>query len=217
MNWDHKTVSEKFPMRFDNQIAIVGSCGTGTSTLLERLKMRFFDLPYRYVSGGSIMRAKAVSCGFSTIEEFARHNLLHPEEGNDAWCEETITVFGRQNYVVCEARLANITMPHAFKVCLVCDIEVCARRMDLYRRLKHYPGLDTSQIMQVLAQRNEDDERRYEALYPGCIWELADYDLVVDTSVNQPERVEDLVFQGHSQWLKTISPERLVSGVTIPE
>ena len=177
------------PTRYASDIiTITGATGVGTSTALNGLRGAL-GMPWRFVSGGSIMREFAVKNAMS-IEEFAAHNREHPEEGWDRKCDDMLAAFGRQNFTVIEARLAHAFVPHAFHVLLVCDIATRARRR---------PADFESALSRIL-RRDDDDVYRYAKLYPGCLWSVDDFDLVIDTAREVPAAVCKSIIMSHAVW-----------------
>jgi cytidylate kinase len=183
---------------FSQQISVTSKTGVGSSTLLKNLKGALGELPFRFVSGGAIMRAFAIQNGM-TIEQFAAHNRAHPEEGWDEKCDQRIAAFAQHNFVVAESRLGHAFMPLAFHVLLECDIDVCAQRRydDLVVKGKN-PVL--SEVKRDIEQRDDDDDSRYEILYPGCLWHRSDFDLVINTQRMSPPEIVEYVLSEHQKW-----------------
>lgn len=181
-------------------ITITSQTAVGSSTTLKQLQQKR-PMTWRYLSGGDIMRAFAEQKRM-TIEDFAAHNRAHPEEGWDKKCDDTIREFGRQNYTIIEGRLPHAFVPHAFHVELWCDLEVRASRR--WEDLKKKPpeGIPPSfdRVCALIRQRDEDDRRRYDELYPGWAWQLHDYDLRLNTGILSPEEVCREIMQGHESW-----------------
>ncbi len=166
---------------------------------------------YRFVSGGSIMRAFAASLGMR-IEEFATYNREHQEMGFDHKCDNMIRALGCQNYVVIEGRLPHVFSPHSFHVLLTCDLETRAVRRSREPGFAEH-GLDD--IKAMIEKRDEDDNVRYGELYPSCLWKEKDYDCIVDTGVLNPEEVVAKILGEHQKWKSSMKKERLIQGVTL--
>ncbi len=195
---------------FSHQISITSLTGAGSSTLRKNLLGFLPQAPWRFVSGGMLMRAKAQELGM-TIEQFATYNRDHPEKGYDKWLDTTIEELGTHNWVVAEGRLPHIFMPHAYRVRLECSSEVRARR----RRDQEFPDLSVEQVMKKIIARDEDDNTRYEKLYPGCMWSDNDFDLIVDTEKMSPGEVAVAVVENHQR--DSQFSNKVIYEVRIPE
>lgn len=179
-------------------ITITSETGVGSSTLLKTLREYYGD-SWNYASGGSVMREKAAGLGMS-IEEFAEYNREHPEKGYDLECDKMLAAFGRQNYTVIESRMAHMLVPHAFHVRLVCHVHERARR-----RARDEPEIPELEIRERIVKRDHDDSTRLEALYPGCLWEDRDFNLVIDTEQHTPPQVLQFIVEARASWAKRVN------------
>ena len=142
------------------------------------------------------MRAFAAERGLS-IEELAARNRAKPEEGYDAKCDKAMEMYGRQNHTVLKGRLPHVFVPHAFHVRLVCPLEIRARR-----RLADEEWDSLAEVVDRIRKRDADDNERYQVLYSGCLWEDADFDLIVDTNILFPKQVAETIIAAHTAWQK---------------
>ena len=203
--------SVKHPSKFfAHSISVTSLTGTGSSTTLKVIKNKLNNSMYRYVSGGAIMRSFAAERGCS-IEEMATFNLEHPEAGYDMRLDKMIETFSLQDYVIAEARLAHVFSPYSFHVLLTCDLEIRATRRSKDAEFVD-KGLDV--VRAEIVKRDLDDNARYEKLYPGCIWEESEFDLVVDTGKLNPEQILELIFNSHEAWCQK-NKEVLIKTVTV--
>lgn len=189
-----RSATQHLSMSFSNSITLTSETAVGSSTSIDALRAHFGPLRWRYVSAGSIMRMFAERLGM-TIDQFAAHNKAHPEEGWDAECDRAVAVFGRQNFTVIEGRLPHVFVPRAFHVKLVCDPEIRAAR-----RAKDRAGQSVESVIAEIIARDRNDNERYEKIYPGCLWPLEDFDLVVDTGASFPKEVVTKIAAAHSEW-----------------
>jgi cytidylate kinase len=203
------------PTRFmSDVITVTGPTAVGSSsTMLSFMNICFSDLkqPYwRFVSAGAIMRQLA-SKREMDVEQFAEFNRHHPEAACDRLCDEMIMAYGYQNHTFIEGRLPHIFARRGFHVLLTCDLEERA-----IRRHQHpdYAGYDFADVRKRVAQRDMDDDVRFQRLYPGCLWKESDYDLVVDTEKNQPLRCARMIKDAHTEWLSQLKPENIIWDTT---
>lgn len=183
---------------FEHQISITSQTGVGSTSLFKALKVKLEGQPYLWVSGGSLMRERAEQCGFGKdINAFTRHVLEHPEEGHDEWLDRRIAELAQNDWMICESRLSHFFMPEAFKVLLECDSTIRAER-----RQKDESDKTVEQVLRGIEERDENDKARYTTLYPGCIWEKDQYDLVLSTELLFPQEVAELLLREHARWVK---------------
>ncbi len=183
---------------FRHQASITSLSGCGSSALLTALKREFEKAPYRFPSGGDIMRAVAAKRGVP-IEILAEQNREHPEWGIDNEMDQMLNIFATQDFVICEGRLPHILMPGAFKVLLVCPREECARRIAIR------DGISEEESMRRVTKRDlKDDSPRYKRLYGDkCLWEdCVGFDLVIDTQEKDQAATVQAFLSGHSAWVK---------------
>lgn len=208
--FDKKTLSTE--IYFSNQISITSLTGCGSSTTLNMLKERLKNFPYRFVSGGFIMRSIASSFRSEefpngmTIEQFAKYNREHPEDQFDLKCDQMLSQFAEQNWSIIEGRLPHIMAPHSFRVLLNCDATIRAER----RRAQKYPEMSVEEVLQLIEKRDNDDNARYEKLYPGCLWPDSDYDLVIDTGKFSPDQVVEKIIDEHTKWANENTTNRAI-------
>jgi cytidylate kinase len=183
-------------MRFAHQISITSKTAAGKTSLVRELRKLLPGDSYRWVSGGSIMRERAAQFGMS-IEEFAAHNRLHPEEGHDKWLDGHIATLAEEDGMVCDGRLVHFFMPGAFKVWIECDLATRAGRRHKDESHKEY-----WRVEREIEKRDQDDEERYTKLYPGCIWQPQQFDLVLDSRSCFPDMLARRLVREHADWLK---------------
>jgi len=179
---------------FSCQIAITAQTGSGKSTLLESLRESFGALPIRAVSAGELFRMRARECGFASIEEFALHNLLHPKEGHDKWCDSVIVRLAQHNWVLAEGRLVHVFMPRAFRVLLLCEAKARATRRASDHGVKY--GIALAKIQ----ERDSNDSARYSMLYPGSLWPVEAFDIVVRTDTHSVQDCVRRIRTEHEAW-----------------
>lgn len=207
MNETHRIRGDRFP----NQVAITSSSGAGSSSLLALYKSKEHGPkgPYRYVSGGDMMRLLAAKQGLG-IEDFCIYRAEHPEEGIDRKVDAMLNAFATQDFGIFEGRLVHVLCPGAFKVLLTCDLDVRAQRKGLQLHKA------STSIKVQLEERDRVDTEIYISLYgPGCIWGPSQFDLVIDTAVLDEKQTFDAVVQAHDTWRKRLEEDGLlVEGLT---
>ena len=165
-------------MGFQHQLSITGATGVGTTSLVKALKKRLpGPYPYRWISAGQFMRERADQLGM-TIDQLAKHNRDHPEEGHDRWCDNRVAAFAQTDWLVCESRLSHFFLPKAFKVLLLCSLDLRAQR-----RQRDFPHRSLDDVREEIRVRDDNDNARYVQIYgEDCLWGREKFDLVLHTS-----------------------------------
>jgi cytidylate kinase len=183
-------------------ITIAGMLGSGKSTTAKLLSS---ELGYAHYSTGGLFRDIANSQQMDLLQA----NLHAEKERNsdiDFKVDERQRVLGEteDNFII-DGRLAWHFIPQSFKVYLKLDTAVGARRiladMDMERRDKEHVPDDPDEYAALLEERLASESRRYKALYNVDGHDRANFDLVVDTKVNSPEQVKDIVLKAYHEWL----------------
>lgn len=185
-------------------ITIAGRPGSGKSTASKALAEQ---LGYEHFSSGDLFRAVGKERG---IDVNQTNTAAEQEKEIDYLVDERLRQIGaNQEDVAIDSRMAWHWMPFSFKVYLDLDLSVAARRimkgMDAARLEHEHIPSDPDQYAAVLQERLDSEARRYRSLYDVDPYDKNNYDLVIDTNINGPERVVQLVLDGYHQWLKSES------------
>jgi CMP/dCMP kinase len=163
-------------MATPTRIALSGQVGSGKSAVGTRLAAA---LGYGYVSTGAIQRAIAARRGMTTLElnQIALSDPSIDKEIDD-YLKFDVNAMER---MVIDSRMAFHFVTNAIKVTLVIDPEVAvARVMGANRAEETYATVDIAR--QAIAERNRLERERYFKLYGVNTHDLANYDIVVNTS-----------------------------------
>ncbi len=181
-------------------ITITSLTAAGKTSLMKALKVKFESgkIKMNFISAGGIMRDIAKESGFLSIEAFAKHNRDHPEDGYDLECDNRVRKIGEKDHQVIEGRLPHIFVPKGFHILLRCPLEVRAWRRYEWQNPDE---LSLNDVMWSIAQRDDDDQLRYETLYPGCIWADSDFNLIIDSSIMTIDEEVRAIILGWRKWL----------------
>lgn len=175
-------------------ITISGELGSGKSSVATELSD---ILGFPVVSTGSLQREIASSMRMTTLEA-----NLHAE--SDWSIDERIdgmTVrLAREadSGIVFDSRMAWHFVPGALNVRLTVDPYVAARRV-VERgagAAEHYGSVD--EAFDAILDRSASEGRRFAAIYGVDLGRLANFDLVIDTSILPVEQVARLIAQSHA-------------------
>ncbi|MEP7204668.1 MAG: cytidylate kinase family protein [Candidatus Saccharibacteria bacterium] len=184
-------------------ITIAGKPGSGKSTTSKAVAV---ELGYRHFSSGDFFRAISKERNISVLEA-----NLTGERGSDIdnLVDQRLRDIGAsKDNMVIDSRTAWHWMPLSFKVYLDLDLLIAAERIsqgkDLVRlEAEHIPS-DPKEYASILQQRLDSEARRYQKFYDINPYDVGNYDLVVDSSTNNPEQVIGLVINGFRDWLEDL-------------
>jgi cytidylate kinase len=176
------------------QIAITGTLGSGKSTVAKSLKA---ILGWKYYSTGAVQRQIAESMGISTLE---LNRIAETDKSVDERVDAVFKSLSTESGIVVDSRMAWHFMPDAFKVRLVATPEVAAARvlLDANRDAEKYA--DVSIATSEILARAESERRRFLNTYGVDVTKIEHYDLIVDTSILDQERVTQLVLCSYIAW-----------------
>jgi cytidylate kinase len=180
-------------------ITIAGKPGSGKSTTSKNLAR---TLNYTHFSAGDLFRALAKERGVDVYQ----HNVhAETDTSTDEHVDAKLREIGaEQDNLVIDSRMAWYWMPYSFKVYLDLNLEIAAQRilngMDEHRMLVEHIPNDTHLYAQELYKRLESEGKRYTALYNQNPNDLSKYDLVVDTSMNNAQQVQEITLNAYKAW-----------------
>lgn len=193
---NHPSVEQK-----KHIITISGRPGSGKSTASKAIAEQ---LGFEHFSSGDLFRAIAHERGIDI------HQANLTAEGDtqiDKLVDDRLVHIGEtQDYVAIDSRMAWHWMPQSFKVFLDLDILAAATRiihsMDPERlKHEHIPD-DPADYAKQLQSRLDSEARRYHALYQADPYDRANYDLVVDTALNNPAEVVRQIVSAYNVWIQ---------------
>ncbi len=172
------------------KLAVSGELGSGKSSVSALVAE---ELGARRVSTGEAQRQIAAARRITTLE---LNRLSETDPSIDDEIDSVFRSLARTpGALVVDSRLAWHFLPNAFKVHLVVDPEVGAGRA-LQRTdssAERYGTLD--QALADVAERAASERRRFQRVYGVDIWDLRNYDLVVDTTTAAPAEVAAAVLR----------------------
>ena len=176
------------------KISLTGDLGSGKSHLSRLLSEK---LNCRVVSTGFIQREIAAKYGMTTLElnDFTK---THPEVDDEIDSRVTELQFASESLIF-DSRLAWHFAPASFKVYLTVDADEAAKRIfNDKRATENYRNIEEARS-QILARRRSEVER-FKAYYNIDYADLANYDIVVDTTHRKPEDVCEMILQAFNKW-----------------
>ncbi len=181
-------------------ITIAGRPGSGKSTTAKKVADR---LGYEHFSSGDLFREIAKKDGLDVKQA----NISAEKNSKiDQLVDERLQEIGiTQDMQVIDSRMAWHWIPQSFKVFLDLNLNIAAKRIidnfDKKRAVNESIPLAVDAYAKELEGRLDSEKRRYKALYGVNPYSADNYDLVVDTAVNNIEQVVEIVVKEFNSWL----------------
>ena len=193
--------SNSQPRHKKHIITITGKPGSGKSTTSKAVAS---ELSYRHFSSGDLFRSIGNERGVNVLQA----NLSGEHDSSiDHLVDQRLRDIGaEEDNMVIDSRTAWHWMPFSFKVYLDLDLLTAAERIilstDLARlETEHIPN-NPKEYTVALQQRLDSEARRYKKLYDVNPYDISNYDLVIDTKINNTEQTVVLVLSRFHDWLK---------------
>lgn len=179
-----------------NIISLSGELASGKGTVSKLLAE---ELNYTIYRNGEYARKLAKEKGLD-ITSFNEYLAKHPEV--DIQIEKSAAEYAKEhdNFII-DARLGWYAVPNSFKVYLIIDIDIAAKRAFYDEKRK------TTEKFATIEEQKEDMIRRYNLensrylkLYGVHKEDLNNYDLVIDTSYKTPEEVKEEILSKYIEW-----------------
>lgn len=162
-------------------VTISGPPGSGKSTLSEKVA-RHFDL--ELVASGDVFRAMAAEHGVD-LEEFGHIAEADPAIDKEIDSRQVDMSRTGRDFLF-EGRLSGWLIDADLKIMLKTDMEVRARR------ISEREGIPIEQAQHETRARQESEAKRYREYYDIDIADLTPYDLVLESSVWDPESTANI-------------------------
>jgi cytidylate kinase len=181
-------------------ITIAGDIGSGKSSTAKGVASA---LGYEHFSSGDLFRKIAAERGLS-VE--AMNLSLEERNDVDYGVDELLRSMASKDKLVIDSRLAYHWMPESFKVFLSIDPRSSAER--IYAHIQKQgrvsqEGSSAEEIRKNTEVRMASETRRYAALYGGInIYDVSQFDIVVDTTHNDLAMVIKIVLDAYVAWQK---------------
>lgn len=185
-------------------ITLQGMPGSGKSDTVKYLKEYFPD--YTHVSVGALARkiAEEYNIPFNDFPEYARENNI----AYDKILDERLKEAGSHDDVIIDSRLGYFFAQESFKVFLIVDPSIAAKRVfdDPNRpdsSAKQHSSFET--LIEQMKERHESDRQKYIDLYGTDYTDLKNYNLVIDTGLpeNDQHAVAKQISEAYKNWLES--------------
>lgn len=181
-----------------NIISISGELASGKGTVSKLLAE---ELNYTIYRNGEYARKLAKERGLD-ITSFNEYLSKHPEI--DLQIEKSASEYAKtHNNFIIDARLGWYAVPESFKVYLIIDIDVAAKRAFDDENRKETEKFDTIEEQKAdMIKRYNMENKRYLKLYGIHKEDKSNYDLVIDTTNKTPVEIKEEIIKKYKEWLK---------------
>lgn len=182
-------------------IVIGGYPGSGKSTVRKILAEK---LGYKSFSAGDFSRKLAEERGM-TLEEFNEFIATQGEEFDNLIDKEQKRIEAQENEYVVDAHVGFHFIPSGFKVFLMIPIETSAKRIyeDRDSDIRVQSGDSMSSYEEALRRtkkRIENHKLRYKKHYGVNVYDVSQFDLVIDNSDMKAEAVAQEIIEAFNKW-----------------
>ena len=175
-------------------LSITGKLGSGKSTICKELEAEGYEI----ITAGSIFREIATERGISVVE---LNEQAKTDSSLDTLIDTRTTELSEQkDKCIFDCRLGWFFAPKTIKIFVDVDINVAARRVmnDTRRTAESYATLDDAVI--GIMKRQEMERDRFLALYKADIYDMSNYDLVINSTDTDAKALATLILNAIDQF-----------------
>ncbi len=178
----------------NEKISLAGDLGSGKSTVSALLTGPLGATIY---STGALVREIATRHGMS-VGEFNTYMETHPDIDHEI--DDGLKALSHDpRTLIIDSRMAWHFTQGTFKVYLSTDLATSARRIMQACRAEE-SAASLSDMMASIHARRKSEEKRYLEQYGVNIKDLANYDLVIDTTYASPQQVAEWILSAFARW-----------------
>lgn len=200
------------PAKSQPIITLAGDLGSGKSTVCGRLEKA---LGWGRFSTGVIMRDMAAKRGISVLDMNA---LADQDPEIDKEIDSVFKSLGQTpKPLLVDSRMAWHFLPQSFKVRMTVNTRIAAQRVFEDPARVSEARESVEDVLKNLKERQARENVRYKATYGVEIRNPANYDLMIDTTMAQPDDVTALIirlakdyFDGKTPYAYWVSPQNLL-------
>lgn len=196
-------------------ITISGKPGSGKSSTADKVAEL---LGYTRHSSGDMVRRVLRNNGM-TLEEY--NNNATTNHALDAEIDDELRNLRDMEDIIVDSRLGFYWIPESFKVYLDLDLDVATARIfkDAVNNTARSAVGENSSSLQAISkqvkQRMLNEQSRFRKMYNVDPYEKTHFDLIVDTSRNDPQSVAFAIFDHYKEWLNAEVWEQQHSSVPL--
>jgi len=177
------------------KIAISGDLGSGKSTISKMIEDK---LSFRRYSTGDLQRKIAEKYNMTTLE-LNKYSETHPEIDEEI-DNATAELSNAKENIVFDSRLAWHFVPESFKIRLIVNNYIASERIYNASRGAVESYTSSEDALDKIIKRKNSEQKRYLEMYNVELYNLSNYDLVIDTSYTSPENITQLILDKFNAW-----------------
>jgi cytidylate kinase len=184
-------------------ITLSGKPGSGKSSTADKVAEL---LGYTRHSSGDMVR-KVLAKNKMTLEEY--NNQAETDHTLDTQIDDELRNLREKNDIIVDSRLGFYWIPESFKVYLDLDLDLATARIfkdAVTNNARSSVGTSSTSLHEVSRQVKErmlNEQSRFRKLYAVDPYQKNHFDLIIDTSRNDPQSVAIAVFDAYKQWLSS--------------
>lgn len=196
-------------------ITISGKPGSGKSSTADRVAEL---LGYTRHSSGDMVR-KFLASQHMTLEEY--NERAENEHELDEIVDEKLRDLREHKDIVVDSRLGFYWIPESFKVYLDLDLDTATARIfkdATSNASRRAVGTSTTSLTTVARQvrdRMNEEQARFRSVYGVDPFNKEHFDLIIDTSRNDPQSVAITIFDYYKKWLESDTWEQVHTGIPL--
>lgn len=179
-------------------ITITGKLGSGKSTVCRLISEK---MGYQIYSTGKIQRGIAEKMGISTLE---LNELMNTNPEYDDLIDREVVRISESSVgenILFDSRMAFHFVKESFKIFAYVSPNEAARRVmgDARGNVETYRDMDDAR--EQLLKRSEVENLRFKDIYHIDNLDYANYNLIIDTTWETPERIAEEICRGLQTYL----------------
>tara|TARA_B100001939_G_scaffold337072_1_gene340896 strand:- start:559 stop:1191 length:633 start_codon:yes stop_codon:yes gene_type:complete len=188
-------------MKRKHIITISGKPGSGKSSTADKVAEL---LGYTRHSSGDMVR-KILAKKHMSLEEY--NSKAETDHDLDAKVDEQLRELRDGKDIIVDSRLGFYWIPESFKVYLDLDLDIATARIfkdTVSNSMRSAVGTSSGSLNDVsrqVKQRMLNEQRRFKKMYGVDPYSINNFDLVIDTSRQNPQSVAIAVFDNYREWL----------------
>lgn len=198
-------------MKKQHIITLSGKPGSGKSSTADKVAEL---LGYTRHSSGDVVR-KFLNEHDITLKAY--NDQAHMDHNLDAKVDEELRDLRSKKDIVVDSRLGFYWIPESFKVYLDLDIDTATARIykDLTTRKSEDSDTSLGAVADQVRDRMNVEQSRFKSMYGVDPFNTGHFDLIVNTSRNDPQSVAITVFDNYRKWLESTTWTQVRSGVPL--
>lgn len=168
-------------------ITVSGKPGSGKSTVAKLVAKK---LKLRHYSIGDFMREIALKRGMTLLE---LSKIAEKDKTIDKELDEKQKKLLKEDNFIIDSRLGFYFFPNSIKVFLDVTLEEGARRILEHKRKEERENISIKETEKNIKRRLISEKRRYKRDYNVDFLDKKNFDIIVDTTNLDAEKVADII------------------------